>query len=87
VIGRIGRCGGQHVRGLDDQKAPRTCRCRQHREQPLRLGKVLDDQPRVHEIEGRFADGLRDDVVSSHFEVRPTREVIEVRGVDVEGYD
>jgi hypothetical protein len=25
--------------------------------------------------------------VSSHFEVRPTREVIEVRGVDVECHD
>jgi hypothetical protein len=25
--------------------------------------------------------------VSSHFEVRPTREVIEVRGVEVERHD
>jgi hypothetical protein len=48
---------------------------------------VLDDEPRVHEVEARFADGLGDDVVLAQLHVRPTREMIEMRRVDVERHD
>ena len=60
---------------------------RQHLEQTFRRGKVLDDESRVHEVEARIADGLGDDVVLAHLHVRPTREMIEMRDVDVERVD
>jgi hypothetical protein len=79
--------GGEHVGALDDEEPARPRGLRQHFEEALRRGEVFDDEPRVHEVEARIADGLGDDVVLAHLYVGPTCEMIEMRNVDVEGHD